>query len=328
MSASHYFAVDVGGTSIKTGIVSQAGDVVEKLSFATDRELAFEDLSDEIAKQLAALDADSRWCPEGIGISVPGYPDPDTGRLVGGGNVNFPALKNQSLATALAHRMNLPTTIENDGICAALGELNFGLGRTIDSFIMLVIGTGIGGAIVNNRMILQGPNREPPEFGAIVLHPGNGAERKGIRGSFEDLAGGRAILSAYAAQTGESTADLNINLLRERALEGDLVAVRLFEQMSAYIAQAIGIIINVTGQTHCVIGGGVSHAGNFLVDRVKARLPEYTWPTLQPGVEIRVAENGNDAGMIGAMSIYTANADASVSAEPLPRGKVFRTGVE
>nr|WP_306263392.1 ROK family protein [Pararhizobium sp. IMCC3301] len=306
MSEAFYYAVDIGGTSIKTGITSSKGEVIGKNFLPTDAKLEFDALSDAIAAQLDEMRTSYGVKPRGLGICVPGYPDPLTGRLIDGSG-NVPVLREASIASSLSNRMKVPSVIENDGVCAALGELHFGVGRDVDSFAMITLGTGIGGAIVANRTVIQGPNGEPPEFGAIVVQPGVGAIRKGIHGSFEDFVGGRAVLADYAEKSGEPASLLNINLLRERAIAGESLALDTFDMMAEYTAQAIGTIFNLTGLTHCVIGGGVSNAGTFLTDPIVEKLPKYTWPLLLERAHVVVAQNGNDAGLIGAMSVFTSS---------------------
>lgn len=326
MSESSYYTVDIGGTSVKIGIVSADGCVIEKKSLPTDPKMPFDVLSDTIADHLTRLKSNSPRAPHGLGICVPGYPDPMTGRIIDGSG-NVPVLREASIASALSTRLKVPSVIENDGVCAALGELHFGVGRDVDSFAMMTIGTGIGGAIVVNRLVMQGPNGEPPEFGAMVVQPGVGVVRKGIQGSFEDLVGGRAVLADYARKSGEPLGELNMNLLRERALSGESLAKATFEAMFEYTAQAIGTILNLTGLTHCVMGGGVSNAGSFLIDPIVEKLPKYTWPMLRERAHVVIAKNGNDAGLIGAMSVFTSSSNQVPDHSSLPRAaqkaKVF-----
>lgn len=300
---SSYYAIDVGGTSIKIGIVSEHGEILIKRSLKTDRSLSFEAFTESIRSALLGMRTESGQEPVGIGIGVPGYPDPVTGRLIDGSG-NVPVIREASLREALSKQLDLPAIIDNDGVCAAIGELHFGIGKEVDSFVLLTLGTGIGGAVVLNRDVMVGAKREPPEFGAIVLDRYNGDVRKGIRGSFEDLAGAKSMIRSYATASGEAVESLNMNLIRERALVGESLAVETYSTMADHVAHAIGNIVNMTSIEHCVLGGGVSNAGVFLTDLISNRLPSYTWPLLNANLQLHVAKTGNDAGLIGAMSVF------------------------
>lgn len=313
MNYDCFYAVDIGGTSIKIGIIADDGQLIKQSSFPTDPLMPFDEFSKSIAHRLLELANSIKTAPIGIGVSAPGYPDPQTGRLIGTGNGNVPVLREASIAHSLSQQLGVPSTIENDGVCAALGELEYGVGKALDNFVILTIGTGIGGAIVLNRQVLQGDNREPAELGAMVLQPHTGISRKGIRGSFEDLSGAKAVIARYSKTTGIPVSELNMNILREQAESGDGLSNEAFNHMCMYIAQALGTIINLTGLKHCVIGGGVSNAGNFILDRIEHHLIDYTWPRLKSDVKLMTAINGNNAGLIGAMSVYRSSLNQSAN---------------
>ncbi|WP_164879681.1 ROK family protein [Afifella aestuarii] len=302
MTPEFLFAVDVGGSSVKLGIVDGNGVVVAKSALPFPSLASFEALVEGAAESLDALARTVSAAPEAIGIAAPGYADPATGLpLDGTGNV--PLLQGGSLAAELARRLNVPAATDNDAISATLGELEFGVGRRVSSFALITVGTGIGGALVIDRRIVRGRDGKPPEFGAMVLEPGHPYERYGLHGTFEDLAGGKAVIAAYAAETGEAAEDLSMSLLRERALAGDARADAAFETMGRYIAQAFGTMINLTAIELCVVGGGISLAGGFLLDRIRRHLRANTWPYLVDDARILATEHGNDSGLIGAAAM-------------------------
>ena len=301
MSEPLRFGIDIGGTSIKIGLVTPAGEIMRQCSLAPSSREDPEILFAEIASSMRDL-LNGFADPVGIGICAPGYADRETGVLIDGSS-NVPALRKASITEYLRSRFSLPTSLGNDGICAALGELRFGIGREIDSFAFVTLGTGVGGALVWNRQILQGAMSEPPEFGAVVVRPGDGPSRHGITGSVEDLAGSRAMLRRYGDVTGKDTSLLGAKDLFELRRSGDAHAAAVIDDMLEVVAQMIGTIVNLTGLQTCVLGGGISSAGLELVAELQARLAKNTWPLLNKRCDLQLARCGVGAGMIGAAQL-------------------------
>ncbi|MGH1416277.1 MAG: ROK family protein [Pelagimonas sp.] len=296
------FAVDIGGTSIKLGIVSNTGSILARSSLKTAKDMPLPTLAKNIGLHLREIADTADVKPQSVGICAPGYPDPKTGVLVDGSGA-VPSLKTGSISRALSAVLGVPAGIGNDGTCAAQGELQFGVGRTKPSFIYMCIGTGIGGAIVHERRVLEGPNGEPPEFGAICVRPGQGHSSRGLRGSIEDLAGGRALVETYKRKAGWDDDPLDVNTLREMALRDDKIAIEIFEDATDQLAQTIGGLINASCVTECIIGGGLSKAGAFLIDPIQKKVSRYAWKMFADQANIRASELGNDAGLLGTYSI-------------------------
>ncbi|WP_162619465.1 ROK family protein [Salinicola peritrichatus] len=295
----HVFGIDIGGSAIKLGIVDDSGHVVAKDTFPLSDIDTLDELVFGTAKRLTCLANIHRLSPVAIGISAPGHCDRLTGEAIDGTG-NVPPLKRGSFPVRLSIATGLPSTIDNDGVCATRGELEYGAGRHANSFALITIGTGIGGALVIDRHIAIGANAKPPEFGAMVLEPGHSSIRHGLRGTLEDLASGKAIISAYAHRTGEQVQSLDVDTIRRRALQGDRHALAAFDTMARYVAQAFGTMINLTAIDLCLVGGGVSLAGDFLLDRIRRNLPNHAWPYLVQDVTIAPTAHGNDSGLIGA----------------------------
>ncbi len=296
------YAVDIGGTSIKLGIISESGEILMRSSLKTAKDMPLPTLVKKIGLQLNEIAAMAGVKPASVGICAPGYPDPKTGVLIDGSGA-VPSLKTGSISRALSTFLGVPAGIGNDGTCAAHGERQFGAGKNHRSFIYICIGTGIGGAIVHEGRVLEGPNGEPPEFGAICVRPGQGESRRGLKGSIEDLAGGRALVETYKSETGWGDEPLAVNDLREKAISGDRAAIRLFDDATDQLAQTIGGLINASCVTECIIGGGLSKAGSFLIDPIQRKIVQYTWKMFADQARVHASKLGNDAGMLGTLAL-------------------------
>ena len=287
-------AIDIGGTTIKIGVVTARGEILRRSLVPFDATLQFDALVEHIHAACSALLAEPGLAPGRIAIATPGYSLPDSGRLVDGAG-NVPALRGRSIRAALSERFGLPASVENDGIAAARGELLFGAGRRFRRFVVITIGTGIGGAVVIDGLPIAGGNGEPPEIGAIVVGE---ASRKAAATTLESCASAPALMEAYnraAAKPVDSVEKIFAALD-----DGNLHAFEVIDRSCRNIAQAFGTLVNALGLDACVLGGGVSGAGAILGDRVRAHMPEFTWPLLMSRVEILISSLGNDAALLGA----------------------------
>jgi glucokinase len=294
--------IDIGGTAVKIGLVSEEGSVLSKTSLPYDSRESFEDLVNSIGGRLASLAAAAKTGFRGIGISTPGYADPVTGALVDGAN-NVPALQGHSLTQSLSGRFGVPACIDNDGTCAATGELLFGAGRDFQNFVLITLGTGIGGGVMINRKPVTGKDGQPPEIGAICLDPGGPVNYSGVPGTFERLACASGFLDLYRRFGGRGDAGVTAEDIFRLAAQGDRAAESAIEQEGKYIAQTFGMMINLLNLEACLIGGGISAAGQPLLDAVRKHLPSFTWPNLYRKCRVLLAQLGNDAGLIGAAAM-------------------------
>jgi glucokinase len=294
--------IDIGGTAVKIGLVSEKGAILSKTSIPYDPQKPFEDLVESLHNSLKFLISSARVDLKAVGISTPGYADPQTGILIDGSN-NVPALQGHSLPGALGSRLSLPAFIDNDGTCAATGELFFGAGRSFQNFALITLGTGIGGGVVINRKPVTGRDGQPPEIGAICLDPGGPVNYSGVPGSFERLACSSGFVELYRKFGGREDAGMTPRDIFERAAQGDRAAESAIDQEGRYIAQAFGVMINLLNLEACLIGGGISEAGQPLLEAVRKHLPSFTWPNLYRKSQVLLAQLGNDAGLIGAAAM-------------------------
>jgi glucokinase len=294
--------LDFGGTAVKIGLIAADGTVMSKSELAFDPKKSFEVLVNSVCDAVQTLQTSARAELTAVGISTPGYARPDSGVLIDGTH-NVPALKGQSLPAALGDRLRLPAFIDNDGTCATIGELLFGAGRRFSNFVLITIGTGIGGGVVVGRQVVTGRDGLPPEIGAICLDPDGPINYSGIPGTFERLACASGIVEIYDAESNRPTIGISAREVFLRAATGDTAAVTTVDRTARYIAQAFGIMINLLNLEACIIGGGLSKAGKPLLEAVHHHLSAFTWPMLHRNAEVMLARLGNDTGMVGAATM-------------------------
>jgi glucokinase len=284
--------IDIGGTNVKLGLVDETGAVLARRHYPYAGFATFEDLVEALAEAVRCLGREAGGPPRGIGIAAPGHARERDGVMVDG-TANVPLLRGRSVAHALRDRLALPTATVNDGTAAALGELRWGLGRGLDRFAVVTLGTGVGGGVAIGGRVVTGSEGEPPEIGAVVLDP-----EAGPKGTFEALACAAGFAEAYARAGGPAGAAPEAIFARAEA--GDEAARAAVDAVCRRIAQACGTMINLLNLQACLLGGGIAGAGEPLRARVEAHLPAFTWPYLLARARVDLARTGPDAGILGA----------------------------
>jgi glucokinase len=283
--------IDIGGTAIKAGAVRGDGHVLLRKQIAFDRTLSFDAQIAALAELADALQTEAGEEASAIGVCLPGFVDRPTGMLVDGG-ANVSALREKPLAKYLSMATRLPVHIENDGVAATVGEACFGAGRGLRRFMLLTIGTGVGGAVFIDGSVITGSRGEPPEIGAIMLRDDDDTAE-----SFEKLACAAAFLERYRRHSGKEIGSLP-DLFE--ALDRDEAAARTVEEICRIIARVFAPLINALNLEACIVGGGVAAAGEALLKPIRAYLPSLTWLMLSRNNQVLQAVCGNDAGLLGA----------------------------
>ncbi len=292
--------IDIGGTSVKLGLVREDGTVLGRRAVPLDQALGFDAFAGEIGERVAGLMAQGP-SPVAIGVGVPAYPHPETGALMKP-VPNARPLAKGSLKAAFSTRFGLPTVVGNDGVCAAMGEMDCGAGRAFRRFCVLTLGTGIGGAVIIDGQVIDGPNGLPPEIGAICLDPSRTDLPSRIPGTFEFLASATSLLRRYQSLVPGTEAATAKDLL-DLAKAGDEQALGVVRDGGRWIAQAIGMLSNTLNLEAVILGGGLSQAGPFLLDCVTPFLEAFYWAPFGRPPKLLLAETRNDAGIIGAAAL-------------------------
>jgi glucokinase len=300
------FALDIGGTAIKLGLVASDGRLLRKDRIVFDPELDFDAMVNRLVAALVALGTGELPSPVAIGVATPGFSDSETGILLDGAG-NVPVLRGRSVRAALAERLHLPAIVTNDGVAAAIGEARFGAGRSLSRFALFTFGTGVGGAVVIDGHPLVGPKGEPPEFGAMAV---GDVAPNGPAASLESRAAASAFVVAYRLAGGTAIESGDVEAVFAQLAAGERAAQIAVNEVARHIAQAAGTLINAIGLEACVIGGGIADAGAALTGPILTHLPDFTWPYLMRQESIRVAALGNDAGLLGVAALANEQIDA------------------
>jgi glucokinase len=281
MSVKRVIGVDIGGTKVLAGIVDAEGRVhetVERATVTTSQTALLEELADLVL----SLPQEGI---EAVGFGIPTRIDHARGVALG--SVNIP-LRDVPFRDWMGERLGLPIEIENDASCAAYAEFHFGAGRGARDFVMLTLGTGVGGGVVTGGRLF----RAYTELGHMVI-VADGLPCQGA-------CSGRGHLEAYCS--GRSADKLARELLGPRGTSYDLVRDRhpVLDDIGHYLGIAIGSLVNIFGATRVVIGGGFGLAAFDLL-LPEARLAVLTEALAPSGQELEIAHAElPQAGLIGA----------------------------
>lgn len=301
------FGVDIGGTTVKIGLFTTEGELLEKWEIPSRRENHGEnvpgDIADAILDKLKERGID-REEVSGVGIGVPGPVTPD-GIVMKCANLGWDIMNVNERMSSLT---GLVCRAANDANVAALGELWRGGAEGCKNMVFITLGTGVGGGIVVDGKVIAGPHGGGGEIGHIVV---NSAETDvcgcGGHGHLEQYASATGVVRVarkLMANTDKASRMRDFENLTAKdvfdvAKAGDELALQAVDTMCAYLAQALsGVGATIDPEVY-VIGGGVSKAGTIITDGVKKHFDSNNVNVLC-GREFRLAQLGNDAGIYGA----------------------------
>ena len=294
-SESLRVGVDLGGTAIKAGAISAAGEIIERRSIPAELERGPEDLSGRIAELARELNFNGT-----IGIGVPGLLDRDAGSVIMSANLH--QIDGFALVDAVAERLGVPSSkvaLENDANVAALGEAWAGAGKEEDDFLLVTLGTGVGGGVVLGGELQTGEGGLAGEIGHICVTPGGLLCGCGKRGCLETLA------SATAARRRAKELGLTEDLpqLSSEARSGDSKAKELFFEIGRDLGRGLAAPTVLLDLRVYVIGGGFGAALDLLRPGIEAGLEERAYGRVAADYKILRATLGADAGWVGAARI-------------------------
>ncbi|MBQ9031368.1 MAG: ROK family protein [Parasporobacterium sp.] len=311
------FGVDIGGTSVKAGVVDENYRILSRGSVRTPDTFeksmkAVADLLFDLAGQMGLSESDFSCAGFGVPCSV----IPGTGRLVFANNTNW---KNVSIKNELSKYLSIPLYFGNDANCAVIGETLAGAARGKKHVVMITLGTGVGGGIIIDGKMFAGGDGLGAEIGHMPIVYNGIRCTCGLSGCFECYASATALirqtkeamaahpesaLNAWAKEHGEVNGQTAFDCAKEK----DPAAMEVIDQYTSYIATGLGGLVNIFRPELFIIGGGVSNAGDALLDPVRAKLSSYTLAYDVVGsAPVQKAILGNDAGMIGAAYLDQMN---------------------
>lgn len=305
--------VDLGGTSIKVGIVSKEGKIVAKTAVETLADLGPKTVVAQIKKGINNIYKEYRKEIEGIGIGSPGIVSIEKGTVEHPPNLNN--WKKVPLGDLIEDEFKVKVTVENDANAAAIGELIFGAGRRLNDFIMVTLGTGVGGGIIIDRKIYRGEIGAAGELGHLSIEFDGPQCNCGNRGCVETYVGNSYLVDRVVKEI-EGKKDskifelLNNNLdyltpkiIHDAALAGDEFAKKVIIDTGRYLGYGLSSVINVLDISRVIVGGGVAGFGQLLFDSIGNTIKERTLKSLQGRVKILPARLKNEAGIKGASSL-------------------------
>ena len=283
--------VDLGGTRIKAGKVDRA-EVVESMSVETHADSGPADVLRSIVDVVRRLDRS----PERLGLAIPGEVD-DEGKVWRLPNV--PGFEGVGIASELSERLGCPVVVENDATAAALGESLYGHGRVHRSFVLLTLGTGVGGGLALGGLVRRGAHGFAGEIGHILVNSSSDAWRCpcGQLGCMEAYAGTAGLLRKFRELGGEA---LEISEVAESARRGEEAGRAVFEMMGTVLGTGITSIQNVLDLDAIVFSGGISRSFDLVEPSLRKRLRERAHARPLGEVPLLVSELGAHAGLIGA----------------------------
>ncbi|HGD0587804.1 TPA: ROK family glucokinase [Streptococcus agalactiae] len=315
--------IDLGGTTIKFGILTLEGEVQEKWAIETNTlENGRHIVSDivESLKHRLSLYGLTKDDFLGIGMGSPGAVDRTSKTVTGAFNLNW--ADTQEVGSVIEKEVGIPFFIDNDANVAALGERWVGAGANNPDVVFVTLGTGVGGGVIADANLIHGVAGAGGEIGHMIVDPENGFTCTcGNKGCLETVASAtgvvrvaRQLAEQYegssaikaAIDNGDTVTSKDIFIAAE---DGDKFANSVVERVSRYLGLAAANISNILNPDSVVIGGGVSAAGEFLRSRVEKYFVTFAFPQVKKSTKIKIAELGNDAGIIGAASL--ANQQAS-----------------
>ncbi|MDD6642733.1 MAG: ROK family glucokinase [Firmicutes bacterium] len=301
------FGVDVGGTTVKLGLFDETGTLLDKREIPTHTENDGERILPDIAAAIDAILAEksiAKSAVTGVGVGVPG-PINDEGVINRCVNLNWGVF---NLHDTLGALTGLRVKGGNDANCAALGEAWKGGGAGSRSSMFVTLGTGVGGGVILNGKILVGAHGVGGEIGHITVSaPDKQPCTCGKRGCIERYASATGIVRMAKERlvkdgtpsTLRSVEALTCKDVFDAAKAGDSLAVETLEQVFDYLGEALASACCVCDPERIILGGGVSKAGDYLLEGVKRHFAQHMFHACK-GTEFSLATLGNDAGMYGA----------------------------
>ncbi len=294
-----YICVDIGGTSIKYGIIGENAEFLETASVPTQ---AMEHGGPGIVRKVTQLidEARVRRTLSGICISTAGMVDCDKGTITYAAPL-IPDYTGTQWKKALEERFHLPCEVENDVNCAGLAEYHAGAARGSKIAVCLTVGTGIGGAILIDGKIFHGFSGSGCEVGYMHL-PG---------GAFQDLGAASVLSRKVASCKGLTPEETDGKYIFDQARAGDPDCIRAIDEMVDVLGMGIANICYVLNPEVVVLGGGIMVERDYLADRLRAGLDRWLLPSVARHTRLAFAENRNQAGMLGAFYHFQARHTSS-----------------
>ena len=309
----YHIGVDLGGTNIAVGLVDKEGQILHQDSVPTGvgrpYEMILKDMAD-LVKKVVADSGHTMAEIESVGVGSPGAADTEKGEIVFANNLYWHFVPVR--AELQKHLGAIPVSIDNDANVAALAEMVAGSAKGRRDVILLTLGTGVGGGVIVGGRIVGGHHHVGAEIGHMITVTDGEMCTCGNRGCFERYTSATALIrmgrqavvdnpgSAIHVAVGGDMEKVTAKVVLDAAKSGDIIAMEIFERYVHHLAMGIVSLINIFDPEVIALGGGVSKAGDFLLDAVRADVEKHIFYKDIPHAEITISPLGNEAGIIGA----------------------------
>ncbi len=305
-------AIDLGGTSIKSGLVYPDGHVVAERRCATPKD-GREAVLSALASEVAALSDELQSAPAGVGVGSPGMVD-DQGFLHRAA-VNIPGWNDFDIAGSLRERTGFPVIALNDANAAAMAEVYYGAGRGVSSIALITVGTGIGGGLVIDGRPYAGQSGAAGELGHLVLRPRGRRCACGNSGCAEAYASAAAVdalarewagnytdrQSRLAASIREAEHEqIGFELIYRHVEREDSLALALHDTLCDVLAQLAAAVATTVAPQRILFSGGVMQSAGRIIPDVERRFESFVLAHIRDHVTISTAGLARNAGVIGA----------------------------
>lgn len=306
---STLLGIDIGGTAVKIGVVDEEG----KILCSETRSVSFDGYKTPIMTTVIALAKEimdkCEEKPVGIGVSATGQIDVHTGTVIGVG-AHFGNWLGSNIKTMLEEEFSLPVTVINDANAAALGEQRYGGARGKENALVVTIGTGVGGGIIEGGRLIQGRRGIGGEIGHYIVDFDGEPCPCGNRGCFERYASTGALVRRFA---GNEVLLGILNVAAEevngRVIFEHLDDSRVFQAVDEWmdcIAFGITGLIHVFNPEIVLIGGGISREEERFIRPLREKILKKAMPRFAEGLAVEAAALGNNAGLLGACAYFRA----------------------
>lgn len=312
----YFVGLDVGGTTMKAAVVSEMGNPFPSVVMDTQpergQEAGLETMCETIRRAIAAASLTLADIAA-IGVATPGLMDIRAGLILDPPNLK--PWKNVPVRQHIQDAFQKPTAYQNDANAAAYGEFWIGAGQSARSLVMLTLGTGVGGGIIIDEMIIEGEHSHGGELGHLRIDmPDRGRLCGcGARGCLEAYGSASAVVARareeMAAWRGPTTLkqyytandeDFTAKIIFDLAMAGDDCAMKVVKDTAYYLALGATAVIATVDPDMIVFGGGMVAAGERFRQMIEEDVKRYGLPFPTRTVKIRFAQLGSDAGFIGA----------------------------
>ncbi|MCS3613368.1 ROK family protein [Salinibacter ruber] len=322
---SHVIGVDLGGTKLEAALVNRNEGVVSRIEQPTKSDQSSEHVEDQIANITSDLiDESPSNSVDGIGIGAPGTVNWEQTTV--SQPPNFKDWGSVNLRSSLQSRLDntLPVVVENDANVAALGSSFYGAGQHFDSFIMVTLGTGVGGGIIYQNKIFRGSTGGSAEIGHMSVDYEGPCAESGVRGAVEGYLGKeflvehtRRRLVNYPGSIIRDLADsdsskITPRMIYEAASRDDEFAQNILAWAGHKLGCVLGSAVNLLDIRTIVVGGGISKAGDYILGPARDTLPRFTTPGLHDNLRILQEEPERKVSLLGAAYLVLKDDQAQV----------------